>query len=226
MLKSKKKLIEYKLFYKIYLLYFYFKFKLKYLIKKKSYSQFGEDLIIDKFFKNFRGKYVDIGCFHPIKYSNTLLLYKRGWNGLNIDLNPASIDLFKISRTRDSSILACLSDKKKNVVMYYDNQFSALNSISKDNLKNFRIKNLKKIKTKTKVFIDVVKENFDFLNIDAEGQDFKILKTIDLKRFTPKLINIEVEPINKKDIYKYLEDNGYKILKIKSASHIFKKEKK
>ena len=47
--------------------------------------------------------------------------------------------------------------------------------------------------------------------------------TINLKRFTPKLINIEVEPTNKKNIYKYLKDSGYKILKIKSASHIFKK---
>ena len=107
--------------------------------------------------------------------------------------------------------------------IYYDNDFSALNSISINNSKKFRIENIKKIKIKTKIFSDIVKENFDFLNIDAEGEDFKILKTINLKRFTPKLINIEVEPANKKNIYKYLKDNGYKILKIKSASHIFTK---
>jgi hypothetical protein len=223
MFKNTRKLIDYKSFYKIYLLFFYFKFKIKLLIKKKTYSHLGEDLIIDKFFKNFNGKYVDIGCFHPIKYSNTLLLYKRGWSGLNIDLNPLSIDLFKVSRVRDVNILACLSDKKKNVEIYYDNDFSALNSISINNSKKFRIENIKKIKIKTKIFSDIVKENFDFLNIDAEGEDFKILKTIDLKKFTPKLINIEVEPANKKNIYKYLKDNGYKILKIKSASHIFEK---
>ena len=42
------------------------------------------------------------------------------------------------------------------------------------------------------------------MNIDCEGNDLKILKTIDLKKFTPKIINIEVSKDNKKQIYEYL----------------------
>ena len=57
-----------------------------------------------KAFKNFIGKYVDIGCYHPIKYSNTALLYKKGWTGINIDLNKTSIDLFNFTRLRDKNI--------------------------------------------------------------------------------------------------------------------------
>jgi len=220
---KKKLLIKYKFLLKIYLYYYYFKFN---FFSKKTYSQFGEDTIIIKYFKNFIGKYVDIGCYHPIKYSNTALLYKKGWTGINIDLNKTTIDLFNFTRLRDKNIFACLSDREKIVDMYIDNEFSALNSIYKNNIKNHKIKKYQKIKINTKVFSNVVKEKFDFLNIDCEGNDYNILKTIDLKKYNPQIICIEVSEKNKKLIYKYLNANHYKLLTIRSLSHIFKYTKK
>ena len=210
------------LLFKLYLIYFGFKYK--FFTKKKSYSQFGEDLVVNDFFKNFVGRYLDIGCYHPIKYNNTALLHKKGWKGVNIDLNQKSIDLFNACRKNDLNITACLSDKIEEVTIYLDSEFSALNSIYVDNSKNFKFKDLKKISVKTKIFPELIKDNFDFLNIDCEGNDFKILKTIDFKRYTPKIINIEVSLDYKKDIYNYMDLNGYKILDIKSLSHIFIKE--
>ena len=210
------------LLFKLYLIYFGFKYK--FFTKKKSYSQFGEDLVVNDFFKNFVGRYVDIGCYHPIKYNNTALLHKKGWKGVNIDLNRKSIDLFNACRKNDLNITACLSDKIEEVTIYLDSEFSALNSIYVDNSKNFKFKDLKKISVKTKIFPELIKDNFDFVNIDCEGNDFKILKTIDLKRYTPKIINIEISLDHKKDIYNYMDLNGYKILDIKSLSHIFIKE--
>ena len=174
-------------------------------------------------FGDFVGTYVDIGCFHPIKYSNTALLHKKGWNGINIDLNKTSIDLFNACRKNDVNIFACLSDKKEEVDVYFDSVFSALNSVYPENLKEFKLKDFKKMKFQTSLFPELVKDNFDFLNIDCEGNDYKILKTIDLKKYTPKLINIEVSENNKKDIYSYLNSNSYEILEIKSLSHIFKR---
>jgi len=220
---KKEYLIKSKILFKLYLIYFGFKYK--FFTKKKSYSQFGEDLVVNDFFKNFVGRYVDIGCYHPIKYNNTALLHKKGWKGVNIDLNQKSIDLFNACRKNDLNITACLSDKIEEVTIYLDSEFSALNSIYVDNSKNFKFKNLKKISVKTKIFPELIKDNFDFLNIDCEGNDFKILKTIDLKKYTPKIINIEISLDHKKDIYNYMDLNGYKILDIKSLSHIFIKEK-
>jgi len=220
---KKEYLTKSSLLFKLYLIYFGFKYK--FFTKKKSYSQFGEDLVVNDFFKNFVGRYVDIGCYHPIKYNNTALLHKKGWKGVNIDLNQKSIDLFNACRKNDLNITACLSDKIEEVTIYLDSEFSALNSIYVDNSKNFKFKNLKKISVKTKIFPELIKDNFDFLNIDCEGNDFKILKTIDLKKYTPKIINIEISLDHKKDIYNYMDLNGYKILDIKSLSHIFIKEK-
>jgi len=217
---NKKFLIKSKILFTIYL--YFLGIKYRYFLKKKTYSQFGEDLLIDKFFGNYVGKYVDIGCFHPIKYSNTALLNKKGWRGVNIDLNEVSIKFFNACRKDDLNIAACLSDKKEDVIIYMDSEFSALNSIYLQNSKNFNFKQLKKKKIQTKVFSEIVEDSFDFLNIDCEGNDYKIIKTIDLKKYKPKLINIEVSEENKNYIYNYLNQNGYELLAIKSLSHIFK----
>ena len=41
-----------------------------------------------KFFNNkSNGIYIDIGAYHPYRFSNTCLLHSRGWSGLNIDPN-------------------------------------------------------------------------------------------------------------------------------------------
>ena len=124
----KKKLLTYsKLFFSFYLIYV--RIKYKYFLKKKSYSQFSEDIVIKEIFGNFVGKYVDIGCFHPIKYSNTALLHKNGWTGTNIDLNQKSIDLFNACRPNDLNLVACLSDRIEITDVYMNSEFSALNSI-------------------------------------------------------------------------------------------------
>ena len=218
---KKKLLSNSKFLFSFYLIYMGFKYR--YFTKKKSYSQFEEDLVIKEIFGNFVGKYVDIGCFHPVKYNNTALLHKNGWTGTNIDLNQKSIDLFNVCRPDDLNITACLSDKIEKIDIFIESDFSALNSIYSENIINFDIKNSKKKRVETKLFKNLVHNNFDYLNIDCEGNDFKILKSIDLNYYTPKVIIIEVNQKNKDNIYNYLIKNKYHIYKIQKLSHIFVK---
>jgi hypothetical protein len=68
---------------------------------KKSYSQYGEDLIIESFFKqlpNATRTYVDIGAFHPRWLSNTYRLSKSGWRGAAVDIDAHKIKLFEMIR--------------------------------------------------------------------------------------------------------------------------------
>ena len=88
----------------------------------------------------------------------------------------------------------------------------------------FGIKDFKKIKVKTKIFSNLVKDNFDFLNIDCEGNDYKILKSINLIKYNPKLICIEVNSAeDKKSIFDYLNTYKYELIEVKDLSYIFKK---
>ena len=64
------------LFYNIYLRNF------KYL---NGGSQFNEDIYLNSFFKkDYRGKFVDLGCFHPTRDNNTFRFYKKNWTGINL----------------------------------------------------------------------------------------------------------------------------------------------
>ena len=87
---------------------------------KKSYSLSNVDLIIDRIFlKKAKGIYIDVGCNHPIKFNNTYKLYKKGWHGINIDLDKESIDQFNSLRQRDTNIQALVTSlitRKKNFI--------------------------------------------------------------------------------------------------------------
>tara|TARA_X000001036_G_scaffold320366_1_gene298865 strand:- start:354 stop:1028 length:675 start_codon:yes stop_codon:yes gene_type:complete len=218
----KEKLQRGTLIYKLYLYYqLFFRYKLFY--KRKNYSQFDEDLFLIDFFKEKKGgKFVDLGAFHPIRYNNTYLLYKKGWSGTNIDLNPAAIDMFNIIRTRDRNKCALIGDKNNvEKTVYYEHNFSAVNSlILTEGLKKVL---KKKMKMFSKTFENLVDHNFDFLNIDLEGHDYEVLKNIDLHKYKPKLICIEIleNSEDKEKIFFYMRKNAFKLKKICKVSYFF-----
>ena len=73
-------------FYKLRLLISLLKYRGFFV--KKNYSKNKEDLYLKKIFKNKnKGTYIDIGAYHPYRFSNTYLLHKKGWNGTNVDIN-------------------------------------------------------------------------------------------------------------------------------------------
>ena len=81
---------------------------------KKSYAISNVDLVIDRMFaKISKGIYIDIGCNHPIKFNNTYLLHKRGWSGINIDLDSKSIKEFKKFRPKDYNIKKIVSNNEE-----------------------------------------------------------------------------------------------------------------
>tara|TARA_Y100001970_G_scaffold290653_1_gene425185 strand:+ start:267 stop:983 length:717 start_codon:yes stop_codon:yes gene_type:complete len=223
--------------YKIYI-YYNLYIRNKAFIKRQSYSQWGEDSYIKEYFKDIKnGFYVDIGCFHPIMYSNTCLLYNKGWSGINIDLNQTSIDLFNIMRPKDFNFCAAISNSIKTHDLYFDHPFSPANTIlesfyeKSDKSKAF--KNYKREKITTKTFSNIVSQiknlpKINFLNIDCEGYDYDVLKGFDLTIYKPDLICIETHEIdNKKNIMtnsinNYLNKNNYTFFKRCGPSSIFK----
>ena len=212
----------------IYKIYLYKQLILdhKFYLKRKTYSQFGEDLFIEDFFRDKQnGIYVDIGCFHPVKYSNTAKLFNKGWRGYNIDINKTSIDLFKIVRPKDKNIHAILSSNSKEKKKYYSaGLFDARNSISKEHLAYCGIKKIHEDYVISEKFENLINEKFDFLNIDCEGSDFEVLRLINLIKFEPDLICIEIFDAKTSAIFDYLKDLSYEFIINKELSYFFKKK--
>jgi hypothetical protein len=200
---------------------------------------YGEDLFIKKFFKKKqKGYYVDIGCYHPIDGNNTYLLYKKGWNGVNIDINQLSIDLFKTARKDDLNINIAVSNKFKKVKLYYRRKINMLNTIDRKFAKvNFK-KGFSTKSINSDTLNSILKGSkykdraIDFLNLDIEGNELNALKSIDFKKYKPKLICIEIHNLKstkdnvnyykKNSIYKLLKKKGYKLLWNNGFSFIFK----
>ena len=101
---------------------------------KLSYSQDGEDRLIRTLFqhhKDYKGFYVDVGAYHPFEYSNTVLLYQKGWTGINIEPNPEHHKLFMRFRKRDLNLNIGIGLSKGNATQYLFNK-PALNSFDRN----------------------------------------------------------------------------------------------
>ena len=194
----------------------------------------GEDLIIEDLTKNIKnGFYVDAGCYHPLHLSNTFLLYKRSWNGINIDISEFSIKLFNYLRPNDVNINSAVSNTEKEISFYYQKKLSQLSTIKKT-ISNERMQgNIKEKKIKSLKLNSILNQSkfknrqIDFLNIDVEGADFEVLKSLDFTIYEPKIICIEIMDKNifESKIYNFLKDINYKkIWSSKSSfNHIFLK---
>ena len=224
-----------KLTYKIYLYYnLYIRHKAH--LKRTQYSQWGEDQFINQFFKDkIDGIYLDIGCFHPVMYSNTCLLHRKGWRGINIDINPTSIDLFNILRPKDTNLCTTINEIKETFEIYYDDPFSPVNTLDKqfyENLENKNNKNTKKLFVESKSMQEIlniskIDKSIDFINLDVEGMDYKILKNINLNQLKPKLVSIEthnVDGLKSKDyesIVKLMKESSFSIYKRVGPTTLF-----
>ncbi len=189
--------------YKLYL-YYNLYIRHKCFIDRSRYSQWGEDLSIVEFFRGKKnGVYFDVGCFHPLMYSNTCLLFKNGWNGINIDINPTSIDLFNIIRPNDLNLCTTINENGEEFKAYLDHPFSPMNTLDQTFYDSFKSEFFKEVSFKTiksKTIDEILKlskfKNIDFLNIDVEGKDFSILTQLVPHKLKPALISIETHNVD------------------------------
>lgn len=194
-----------------------------------SFSQKGEDLMIDKYFNHKkRGFYIDIGASHPKKLSNTKFFYDKGWHGINIEPNPDRIKLFLQERARDINLnIGIGSKEKKNI--FYEFETAAFSTFSKkESLMLLKVgyKLKRKMKIQIKKLEDIMKKyapsNIDFMSVDTEGFEMDVLKSNDWGKYRPKMLCIETidfisllktgegVSIRKKRIDSYLSSKGYK----------------
>jgi len=234
LLEVSKKFKSFKKFY-----YFYNIFLRNYKFLNKG-SQFGEDVYVHSLFeKNFKGKFLDVGCYHPTRHNNTYLMYKNGWRGINIDLNPLTIELFNFMRPKDININIGISDSETEKRLFFIDELNTQNTLDENQL-NF-LKNHHNIKDneiiekyiKTKSLSDILNEykffDIDFMNLDVEGHELTILKTLDFERFIIRYICVEMIDHNKDSkennskIKDLLISNNYKFIKNFNYNFIYKR---
>ena len=208
---------------------------------KKSYSQGSMDLILNHIFKNkIDGFYIDVGCQHPIKNNNTYLLFKKGWTGVNIDLDKVNIDLFNFFRPKDNNINSAISSKVENVKLFYYHQKSPINTLDEKISLKQQAKIEKKIDIQTNTLENILDnysiKTIDLLTIDVEGFELKVLNGLNFDKYKPSVIIVEfldleankweipynnLDNVLKSEIYSFLINKNYKLVNWVNGDLVF-----
>lgn len=195
---------------------------------RKSYSQLGEDLIIDFVINQFniqKPSYLDIGAHHPTWLSNTYFFYKKGSNGVCVEPDPSLLKRIKSVRPRDICLNVGVGLSAQTEADFYVMTERTLNTFSKQDAEkyqqyydNCRIEKVEKIKMIN--INDIMSENFqscpNIVSIDVEGIDLEVLKSIDFTRFRPEIFCVETMLYNDDksvcksgEIINYMKSNDY-----------------
>jgi len=210
------------LFYKFNLHLNLYKYLLKERLQKKKEDK--NIIFLREYFINEKnGFYIDVGCYHPIRLSNTRFLYSKGWKGINIDISKKSIDLFNIVRKKDINLNIGIGEKESLLTGYFKKDLFHANTLDYKH-SNFILGDLiekKNIKVETlESIIDRYAKNtkINLIDIDCEGKDLEALQGLNLSKYDIELIMIEMHGYNgntrrkSKKIFDILESNSFKLI--------------
>jgi len=162
-------------------------------------------------------KYVEIGTNDPVRYNNSYNFYLRGSRGCLVDPLPAVEYLVRLMRPEDRFINAAISDKSIPSANFYACTSSSISSLSGTHHSKFDGKTINTVK-EIKVEIIGINDLFERLGyvpnlllIDAEGEDEKIIRSIDYNRYRPTVIMVEVDHMimGNKDLIAYMQYQNY-----------------
>ena len=208
--------------------------------QQECYSQEGEDLIVARLFEGKSdGFFVDVGAHHPVRHSNTYLLYRRWWRGINIDATPGSMTEFRRLRPRDINI-ECLVASDPSPQSFYIFNEPALNTASptvatQRPLEDARYRIMGETELRPRSLASLLDEflprglSIDLMNVDVEGLDLDVLRSNDWARYRPALLLVEVLQTELGDLYRheivrFLRDRNYRPLAKLYNTAVFRRD--
>ncbi len=182
-----------------------------------SFSQYGEDLIIEDILKKEGIKeitYIDIGTHHPYFGNNTYLFYKSGGRGVLVEPNSEMCDVIKNKRPKDICLNAGVGARDGEADFYEFTQstrdtFSKIDAEEQEK----RVGEKAKIKKREIISLNTIVDkyfedkNISLVSIDAEGLDYEILSNFNFSK-RPKVFCVESNNEDKK-VEDLMHGKGY-----------------
>lgn len=193
---------------------------------QESFAQEGEDLLLARYFGDRAdGFYVDIGAHHPRRHSNTYLLYRRGWRGINVDATPGSMTPFRRLRPRDINLECLVASDTAPRVFHLFNE-PALNTAWPDlaqlrPAEDRRFKVMETVALVPRTLAAILGEHLpkgqaiDLLSVDVEGLDLDVLRSNDWARYRPRVILVELlgtvlADLDRHAVAVFLREHGFR----------------
>ena len=201
----------------------------------KYHSQFEQDkFVYEKYFINKdKGYFVDIGAHDGITFSNSKFFEELGWEGICIEPNPKIFEILTNNRkcecvqkaitnntgtsqffqiTEGPDMLSGLVDE------FTDNAIARIHHELKSLSEGFDY-----INVECDLFENIVQNiKIDFLSLDTEGNELKILQTMDFNKFNIDVITIENNDYDDK-FFNYITPKGYQFVTRLGCDEVYKK---
>lgn len=192
----------------------------------------GDDLILNHIFRYLDPRkndlnYVEVGANDAFNESISYQLAKQGWQGISIDSNPihevSYISRAKFLRQKHTKfICAAIGIGKTQITTshYHNSLLDTSNNLFKLRAKDDNNTIINEDVTTTIELNDILPSSLrhiQLLSINTRGSDFEILKSLDLNVFNVDVIRIEIlhtsiGEITEHPTYKYLYDQGYRLI--------------
>ena len=185
----------------------------------KSYSHVTSkgkslDLLLDSVFKHKEnGFFIELGANDGLTQSNTALLeFYRGWKGVLVE--PSFNAYTECSKNRPASTcfnLACVSNTYEGDAIEGDFNGGMMSSV--EGMRNGSSKLVSvKVSTLEKILDSVGASSVDFLSLDTEGYELNILKGLNLSKYRPRYMLIEIYTKDYSEIVAFLNENNYSLI--------------
>ncbi|MDC3376511.1 FkbM family methyltransferase [Candidatus Nanopelagicales bacterium] len=197
-----------------------------------SYSQFGEDAVINRLLDGERRKYLDIGAGHPVRYSNTYSFYRRGWSGILVEPLAQNVQHASDVRPRDSIVQAICGRDDGAMVEIFEYEPYEYSTISQERVQELAQQGREPIghhHVRVMSIAELLRSNgdmeVDLLSLDVEGSEWEVLQSADWSHFRPRVAVIEewISPIAEPSrIFEFMTAHGYELAATAGFSSIYR----
>ncbi|HYG51718.1 MAG TPA: FkbM family methyltransferase [Flavobacteriales bacterium] len=203
--------------------------KLKAYILKNIFNMYSqnseEQYILDYFKEKTFGRVLDVGANDGKTFSNSLALIERGWEAVLCEPSPIAfeklVNLHKDTSNRVCCVMAAIGEQQGKTTLHQSGAHLK-NQSDVALLSTIHENETEKWKRQGVVFNDVECEvitidqlqqivrvdSFDFITIDCEGNDLKVLQQIDLTNTSLVCVEWNENELIKNSIIEYCARYG------------------
>jgi len=158
-----------------------------------------------------RGFFIELGANDGLNQSNTALLeFYKDWTGLLIEPSPNAYEQCKVNRPKSIVLnYACVSNTYTDSHVSGDFQGHLMSSV---NGQRRNSGSRQQVPARTlESLLDIYNPStpIDLLSLDTEGYELPILQGLNLNKYRPHYMLIEVYTKDYEAICAFLKDHGY-----------------